>query len=578
MAIKITGTEVINDDKRFINNESLPSTRPSLLLDFANSKSLDPRITFARSSTASYYDGKTYTKAEENLFTYSQEVTTNWTNLSSNFTVTTGITAPDGTSTAIQLDNSSGSVAYYYQGLGYNLSSGTQYTLSFYVKSNTGSSETINLMIPSTAFSTTETATTSWTRVSWSPTLSSSNSFAGLFVASGVDISVWGFQLEQRASVTDYTPTTTQPITNYIPTLQTASSGSARFDHDPVTGESKGLLIEEARTNLIDYSEDFTGYNLGNTLLSSDTVIAPDGTLTAAKLYEDTISSQYRIRKDVSVTAGTATYSIYVKKAQKQYFSIYPQNAGTAYAIFDLDSTSIIDTGGTDYLDSAIEDVGNGWYRCAISLDVTTGTLETYLYLSSDTVAAPTYTGDGYSGIYIWGAQLEAGSFATSYIPTSGSQVTRSADSADMTGTNFSSWFRQDEGTVYVDFSAVDDGNSARVLNFDSGNDNDTRAVFLSGTSSKIYNRANATTDINAAVVASLEAKVAFGYANNDSAGSGNGSTIVSDNECYISPKINALRIGRRRSNTNRMNGTIKKIAYYPLRLTNAELQALTED
>ena len=74
MAIKVSGTEVISDDKRILNNESLPDIRPSLLLDFANSKTLDPRITFTRGSTATYWDGKTTAKAEENLLIRSQEL------------------------------------------------------------------------------------------------------------------------------------------------------------------------------------------------------------------------------------------------------------------------------------------------------------------------------------------------------------------------------------------------------------------------------------------------------------------------------------------------------------------------
>ena len=219
---------------------NFPNVQPSLLLDFANAKQLPPSVTFTRATTATYYDGSTTAMAEQNLFTYSQNSTTNWTNFSNRLTITTSYeAAPDGTNTGMRLQNSSGSIGYFYQNVGSNLFvSGTTYALSVWVKSNTGATQTAQLMLPVTSAVTNVTVTTSWTRVSWVTTASSTNSFAGIILdpATATDISVWGFQVEQRSAVTAYTATTTQPITNYVPVLLTAGGGQPRFDHNPTTG------------------------------------------------------------------------------------------------------------------------------------------------------------------------------------------------------------------------------------------------------------------------------------------------------------------------------------------------------
>ena len=102
----------------------------------------------------------------------------------------------------------------------------------------------------------------------------------------------------------------------------------------------------------------------------------------------------------------------------------------------------------------SIVDVGNGWYRCIITFTTvsTSGAVINpviYLIDNANATRAAGMTGDGYSGIFIWGAQLEQGSFPTSYIKTSGASATRSADNASITGENFSSWYRQDEGSLY---------------------------------------------------------------------------------------------------------------------------------
>jgi hypothetical protein len=138
--------------------------------------------------------------------------------------------------------------------------------------------------------------------------------------------------------------------------------------------------------------------------------------------------------------------SVYAKKGERQYLVLQLPSAAfpsSSNATFDLDSATFNLGAGSPT--ASITDVGNGVYRCSITKTATSSASSNgaFIYVTNSASATiNAYTGDGYSGIYIWGAQLEAGAFPTSYIPTVASQVTRSADSASMTGANFSDWYR----------------------------------------------------------------------------------------------------------------------------------------
>jgi hypothetical protein len=572
-----------------------PSINPSLLLDFANSKVLDPRITFTRTTTATYYDGVTTAKAEENLFTYSQNSTTNWTNFSSRLTITTSYeAAPDGTTTGMRLVNSSGSTGYFYQNVGSNiLVSGTTYTLSVYVKSNTGSSQTISLMIPDTGTTTNVTATTTWSRVSWTPTLASTNSFAGLVLSNGADISVWGFQLEQRSSATAYTATTTQAITNYIPVLQTAAAGQARFDHNPTTGESLGLLIEEARTNLRSYSADFTNavWTTNASSITTNAVIAPDGTLTADVLVESSTTAAHYVQSSfVGVSSGASyTFTVYAKSWYRSVLQILFNSgdiSGDPRANFDL-STGVLGTVDSG-ITATITSVGNGWYRCSCSFTTATTNNQPIICIQTSTTAsrAASYAGNGFSGIFIWGAQLEAGSFATSYIPTVASTVTRNADAASMTGTNFSSWFNNGEGTLYgemqraqgaisgTNFHIATIGNSSSSgnyykLRFEGSSTVRAGLSYTNGTEQCGFTQGTTT--------AGNFYKLCLGVKVNDFGFSSDNTTASTDTSGTVPLGLNQMIIGADVDGTSQIaNNRIRKLAYYPIRVTNAQLQALT--
>lgn len=268
---------------------------PSLSLDFSNVKALDPRITFARASSATYYGTQT-TKAEENLLLYSQEFdNAAWSK--GNSTVTANATsAPDGTTTAEKLVENTANAGHRVT-TGDSVTVSTDYVYSVFAKADTRDwialspshpgvnnyltfFDLANGVVGTNAAGNTasiEDVGNGWYRciVKRTTTGSQTSLDTQIYVASADNTSsytgdgtsgifLWGAQLEARSAPTAYTATTTQPITNYIPVLETASANVARFDHDPVTGESLGLLVEEQRTNLLAYSEQFNGWGFSN--------------------------------------------------------------------------------------------------------------------------------------------------------------------------------------------------------------------------------------------------------------------------------------------------------------------------
>jgi hypothetical protein len=188
------------------------------------------------------------------------------------------------------------------------------------------------------------------------------------------------------------------------------------------------------------------------------------------------------------------------------------------------------------------------------------------------------YTGDGYSGIYIWGAQLEAGAFPTSYIQTVASQVTRAADAASMTGANFSSWYRADEGTFYTEANKPAALASAIVFSANDNSSNNRQSfVYVSATSLRYRSITNNVNDgsITATVGADSYVKSAGAYKVNDFAYSANAGSAGADTSALV-PVVSQLNIGSEFTASIYLNGTIRKIAYYPLRVSNTNLVALT--
>ena len=586
---------------------NFPAIKPSLMLDFANTKQLDSRITYTRASTATFYNGVTTAMAEQNLLTSSQTFATTWT--LTNVSVTdNAIAAPDGTTTAASVIPSASSVGHY-QAKTFSSITGV-YTYSMFAKANgynylqlfwNGGSDYANFFLSgggSVSASSGATAVITsvgngWYRCSITSTVSAfiqiyfgavvtgTEGRAQAFTGDGTSgIYAWGAQLEQRSAVSAYTATTTQAITNYIPALQTAASGVARFDNNPTTGESLGLLIEESRTNLSLQSQFASGWTTSGASISTNTIVAPDGTLTGAKIVEDTATSNHRIYQSVAPSAAVAhCLTVYAKAAERTFLAVEGQSAlGGGYIWFNLSTGAVGSSGGSGSPSGTITSVGNGWYRCTLKLTANGTTSSQFSIYSASADGVTNYAGNGFSGIYIWGAQLEAGAFATSYIPTVASQVTRAADAASMTGTNFSTWYRADEGTFYAE--ALTNSASAGACVFIANDSTGSATNRLHVYTNTFIATTNGTTQAlitSSGLVANSFNKITATYKVNDFATSTNAATPATDTSGLVPVNISNFEIGKRGNAVGEfMSGSIKKLAYYPIRVTNAQLQALT--
>lgn len=227
-------------------------------------------------------------------------------------------------------------------------------------------------------------------------------------------------------------------------TLQTASSGVARVGHHIWNGTSwvnEGCLIEPtAATNLLAYSEDLGNAAWTNTNTTETTNVSattsPAGDNTADKLVENADTAQFhQIFVSGPASSGpTLTASVFLRAAERSDATILlNDSSGTNFAFcsFDLSAgtSGSVQTAGTGYSNVAarIEKLGNGWYRCSVTA-TRASAYTPRLFIEINNGASRQYNGDGTSGIYVWGAQVEAGSTPSSYIPTSGSTATRAAE------------------------------------------------------------------------------------------------------------------------------------------------------
>jgi hypothetical protein len=617
----------LNTDKLEFTSEPVRhSVRPSLLLDFANTKTLDPRITFTRASTGTFYDGKTVAKAEENLVLQSQTFdNASWTKNDATVTANAA-TAPDGTSTADSLIENSATAVHRVRQVSAIVSGAHQW--SVYAKANTrswvilGIGDNIDFYrtwfnlstgavgtVPANITASITDAGNGWYRCSVyiANAVAASSSSKAIELATGDNISsyagddtsgiyIWGAQLENRTTLTAYQVTTTAPITNYIPALQTAASGVARFEHNPTTGESLGLEIEEQRTNLFLRSQEFnTTWAIGATAtgaITADQAIGLDGNQTADLFYDLNTNNNIRvIEQSISLTTATSyTMSCFVKANGNNFALLRVGQAATGNNIivyYNLSTgavgtaTRFANANSPTIIASTITPVGNSWYRIAVSFTANVTSSHYCQIGMSQADNTFNYVGNGFSGIYIWGAQLEAGAFASSYIPTVASTVTRAADSASMTGTNFSSWYRADEGTLYGETSLANlSGNANDLINIsDNSFNNQIRLCQASGSNFGIRIDAGGVTQANIffspSITSLTQYKLSAVYKLNDIAGTNNSNTVGTDTLATI-PVVNIMRIGAGGLGATNFNGTIKKIAYYPKRLQNSELVSLT--
>ena len=254
--------------------------------------------------------------------------------------------------------------------------------------------------------------------------------------------------------------------------IETVPSGKPRIDF---TDNTDGhLLLEPSRENKITYSEDFSDSSWTKTratIISNDTT-SPDGSVNASKLSANTDNNTHEIFFSFLFTNNDFAFSVFAKKEELDKLTLFYTGVDKA-ATFDLtNGTTTSATFGTLPSKVEMENYGNGWYRCSIT-DNTNGASQCRIRLGSGSG----FVGNNTDGVYIYGAQLEAGSYATSYIPTSGSAVTRTADSCENAGDV--NLFNDTEGVLYAEIKGLDDDNTFRFITLSDGTSNNTVRIYF---------------------------------------------------------------------------------------------------
>ena len=362
--------------------------------------------------------------------------------------------------------------------------------------------------------------------------------------------------------------------------IESVNANLPRFDYDPITLAPKGLLIEELRTNLVPYSQDFSdpAWSKSNVAATADTTIAPDGTTTADTLTASSVSGfTWQV---VSFTGdGDKTMSCFVK-AGTAATSVVQIRDATAIAnrgYFIITWTAGVPsvvrlTTGTVLGVDAFPD---GWYRLRLlASNVVAANSNQYRFLPDTTAGTGT--------VIVWGVQAENGAFATSYIPTTTTSLTRNADVVSMTGTNFSDWYNASEGafsataqiaqltSLFPIFISANDGTLNNYLNCYPYNPSSPNMVCISQVGG-----AQQYLGVPGAVSVNTKTNVCFAYKASSFASAMNGTGLQSAATGSI-PTVDRLTLGSTTSNYF-LNGHLQKINYWPQRLTNNEVQAFSK-
>jgi hypothetical protein len=365
--------------------------------------------------------------------------------------------------------------------------------------------------------------------------------------------------------------------------IELVAADTARFDYDPLTLACKGLLIEEARTNLLLNSQDISStWALDSATASGTATTSPANDNTGNKLEETATTAQHRVFQNVTLAVSTTyTFSFYAKKAERSRIWVSPSNGAnwtlTSLVEFDLDTGTVVS--GT----AGIVDAGNGWYRCSFlrttkAAGVATGGLN--IAISDPNIANPpntNYTGVAGYGVYLWGIQMEVGAFATSYIPTEASQVTRTADVATMTGTNFSDWWNVSEAASVIKALPSTISGTRPAIQFDDNTTNES--ITLRGVAADpqlfVVDGGATQVTLDAGTIAVNTPYILGGaWKASSFATAINGASAVSQASGTL-PTVTQARLGS--DGVNFLNGHLQNFRSWPQRIINPEVQAFSK-
>ena len=366
--------------------------------------------------------------------------------------------------------------------------------------------------------------------------------------------------------------------------IETVTGNTPRLNYPLIDGVVSGcpsLLLEPARTNLITYSEDFSNVSwtkLGSSVTSG--FISPTGGLDAFKLIEGSSSGTHEMEViGLVVTANKYSMSLFAKADERGKIRVQLRNyfAGNPSVIFDLENGTFEQNAQAIGSMTLLE---NGFYRCTFKtvLNAIAGGNAILNINLVDETNQISYQGDGTSGVYLWGAMLEQGSYPTSYIKSnSGSTTTRLADTANNAGK--ASTFNDSEGVLMAEISDLYSGGGG-VISINTGNN--TQKIFLyllNNTTVRYYAQGSGgviTDDIPISSASNFN-KIVFKYKSSDFAVWINGFELYTNTSAITFSNLSSLDFHNPYlGGTENFYGKTKQIQYYNTALTDLELETLT--
>jgi hypothetical protein len=383
-------------------------------------------------------------------------------------------------------------------------------------------------------------------------------------VSAGDNIYIQNAQLETGDIATEPILTTSAavsvgPVAN-VPRLDYLGSSCPR------------LLLEPQRTNSCLWSEqiDNAGWSKTRASVTANAETSPDGYTNADAIIADSVNDDHFVGQNISVTNATAySFSAFLKKGNKNWARLW--NTSVGYADFDLTNGVV---GTQSSATGSIENFGNGWYRCTILYTASSTSAQAHRIYTLEGDNNKTFAGNGLTtNLYVYGAQLEAGSYATSYCPTLGAVVTRGADVASKTG--ISSLIGQTEGTLYWEGRIVEGVGTDLFIAGDI-----TNSIFFNITSSnslRIGIRANGTLVLSpSGGTVATNNKIALAYKSGDVVAYVNGVQVITDSTSFtFSDSISKIELARAFFDAKATQLTAQALLF-KTRLSNADLAALT--
>jgi len=393
--------------------------------------------------------------------------------------------------------------------------------------------------------------------------------------------------LDSRISFTRSSTATYVGADGYI---KTAALNVPRFDYNPSYSPARpiGLLIEQSSTNLILNSGNIATWGTSFSTLTANSAISPDGTTTAALMIPSyNINNNHYISNVWNASVGnsiTFSISVFAKSAGYQWICMNAGNAmGGGYLFFDI-INGVIGTYGT-VTNPAIQACGNGWFRCSYQFTTPasgTGAIEHQVYAATNN-GSSYLSGNGTSGYYFWGAQVEQLAFPTSYIATAGATATRSAELISMpTG----SWYNPLSSSLLVEASKnlSNDAGYGGIVEINDGGVNNRFEFYVASNTSTIHFADQYSTNTSDADITvgnfttGAPYKLAGSISQGSIAASINGNIAVTGTPTkFPGASLNNLAIGHLGASGNYHNGWIRSISYWPISLTSTQLSSITK-